>query len=262
MPKTLLACAVFAILIDSMTAFASVPIEHYIGTAFDTQGRELYTESHWISGEADETERLILFHCPDGKAFARKHVEDAGDALTPLFELDDNRYGYREGVRLASNGRREVFVRRNAEQSEQTALLESVPRLVIDAGFDRFIVKHWNELVSGRKQKVEFLLPSRLRSYSFVLRPMGADQIDGTPVQRFRLELDSWLGFALPSIDMAYASDNMAIREYSGVSNIRGNDGENLKVRIEFPPTKRSDNADQLSLAAAEAMHLDGQCRL
>ena len=241
---------------------ASSGVEHYIGTAYDSNGRELYSESHWSTIDGGETRRLILFTCPDGKPFARKHVEDAGQALAPLFELDDARYGYREGVRLDASGKREVFVRRKSGQPEQNATVPMMPGLVVDAGFDRFIVAHWDSLLAGEQHKVEFLLPSRLRTYSFVLTPTGASKIDGTPVQRFRLELDSWFSFALPAINMAYASDTKALREYSGISNIRDNEGKNLKVRIEFPPTARLQNADAQALAAAEGASLDGQCRL
>ncbi|MEO7014085.1 MAG: hypothetical protein ABI127_07210 [Dokdonella sp.] len=241
---------------------ASTPVEHSTGTAYDAKGRALYTETHWSTVDGGETRRLVLFTCADGKPFARKQVNDAGQPLAPLFALDDARFGYREGVRLAADGKREVFVRRNSGQSEQSAPVEVVPRLVVDAGFDRFIIQHWDALVGGHEQKLEFLLPSRLRTYSFVLKPAGADQIDGMPVQRFRLELDSWFGFALPSIHMAYASDTRVLREYSGISNIRDNDGKSLKVRIAFPPTARSEDADAQSMGAAEVARLDGQCRL
>lgn len=258
----MIACVGVVASIHSMAAFATAPIEHYVGTAFDDRGRELYTESHWISGVAGSGKRLVLFHCPDGKAFARKHITDGSNEEAPLFELDDGRYGYREGVRLASNGKQEVFVRRTTDESEKAALLESAPRLVVDAGFDRFIANHWDALVSGQKQKVEFLVPSRLRSYSFQLSPLGTDQIDGMPVQRFRLELDAWFGFALPAIDMAYSADTKAIREYTGVSNIRDNNAKNLKVRIEFPAAGEPASVDAQSLAEAEAAPLDGRCTL
>ncbi|HPG94750.1 MAG TPA: hypothetical protein PLR28_09380 [Dokdonella sp.] len=260
--RALSICSLLAGLAISGRCVAHAPIEHYEGTAFDPAGRALYTESHWNRGSADDNTRVILFKCPDGKAFARKHVEDAGEAQAPLFELDDHRSGYREGVRKAANGKREVFVRRSRDQPEQTALIASKPGLVIDAGFDRFIVRHWDELVAGGKQRVEFLLPSRMRTYSFVLNPLGADSIDGVPVQRFRLELDAWFRFVVPSIDVAYASDTKFIREYAGVSNIRDNRGRNLRVRIDFPPASRSSNASAQDLAAAETIRLGGDCML
>jgi hypothetical protein len=249
-------------MLASTSILASATIEHYVGTAFDPAGHELYTESHWISAIAGKSERLILFKCPDGKAFARKRIEEADQTVAPLFELDDERFGYREGVRIAANGKREVFVRRSNHQTEQSALVESVPRLVIDAGFDTFVRRHWDELVAGKRQKVQFLLPSRLRSYAFVVDLVGSDQINGTPVQRFRLELDNWFGFALPSVEMAYDSGTRDLREYTGVSNIRDSQGRNLKVRIEFPRTAHSPGSDPLTMAAADIADLDGQCVL
>jgi hypothetical protein len=260
--SALLAGASSVLILASASTIASVPVRHHVGTAFDSAGNMLYTESHWISGIPDHGKRLILFNCPDGKAFARKRIEDSGEALAPLFELVDNRFGYREGVRIAANGKREVFVRRSHRQPEQTALLESVPQLVIDAGFDAFILRQWDELVAGKGQAVEFLLPSRLRSYAFVVSRLGSERIDGVAVQRFRLQLDAWFGFALPSIEMAYDSKTRAIREYTGVSNIRDSKGNNLRVRIEFPPAARSLDSDPMMMAAAAAAELDGQCEL
>lgn len=249
-------------LLASGCAFASAPIEHYVGTAFDSNGLELYTESHWVIGEAGDSKRLILFSCPDGQAFARKSIDDAGHAQAPLFQLDDARTGYREGVRLAESGAREVFVRRRSGQSEQRALLETIPQLVIDAGFDWFVLEHWDELAAGTSLKVEFLLPSRLRSYSFVLRPLGEVLIGGTPALRFELALDAWFGFAVPSAHLAYAKQGKSILEYAGISNIRGGNGRNLKVRIEFAPADRSVDPDPEPLAAARGASLDGRCDL
>ena len=107
----------------------SVAVEHYTGTAYDAKGRELYTERHWSTVDGGETRRLVLFTCTDGKPFARKQVNDAGQPLAPLFALDDARFGYREGVRLDADGKREVFVRRNSG-SRANEPVEDVARLV------------------------------------------------------------------------------------------------------------------------------------
>ena len=72
---------------------ASTPVEHSTGTAYDAKGRALYTETHWSTVDGGETRRLVLFTCADGKPFARKQVNDAGQPLAPLFALDDARFG-------------------------------------------------------------------------------------------------------------------------------------------------------------------------
>ena len=43
-------------------------------------------------------ERLAVHRCPSGAAFARKHVRYHANVLTSKFELEDTRFGYREGA--------------------------------------------------------------------------------------------------------------------------------------------------------------------
>ena len=170
----------------------------------------------------------------------REQVREAGHEQAPSFVLEDARSGYREGVREDGPGQREVFVRAGADERERSAPVAGLPGLVVDAGFDSFLRKHWTSLAAGQPQRFEFLLPSRLQAYPFSLSQSGEDLIDGTPVRRFRLQLDAWYAFAVPAISLAYERDTKRIREYTGVSNIRNAAGKSLKVRIEFPPGARA----------------------
>jgi hypothetical protein len=241
---------------------APARVEHYVGTAYDTSGRLLYTESHWIRGDSGARELLVLFSCPNGRPFARKKVREAGFKQAPSFLLEDARSGYREGVREGASGKREVFVRRSADEAERSAPVTRLPGLVIDAGFNSFIHKHWDTLGTGTPQHFEFLLPSRLQAYPFRLSEIGDDLIDGTPVRRFRLQLDAWYAFAIPAISLAYDRDSKRIREYTGASNIRDAAGKSLQVRIEFPDNARETVPDLRRLDELEATNLDGTCAL
>ncbi|MEO5561654.1 MAG: hypothetical protein ABIR10_18450 [Dokdonella sp.] len=249
-------------LVAHSAAMASPTIEHYVGTAYDLSGRALYTESHWISETQGQRELLVLFQCPDGRPFARKQVRATGLAQAPSFTLDDARTGYEEGVRERGGGSREVFVRAVEEQSEKSALLTPSRSLVVDAGFDSFMREHWDALATGAPQHLDFLVPSRLRTYPFTLSLVDDELMDGKPVRRFRLELDTWYAFAIPPISFAYATDSKTIREYQGASNVRDQNGKTLNVRIEFPSRSRMTMADLQPLADAKAAHLDGVCTL
>jgi hypothetical protein len=248
-------------LADHCAATTSPDVEHYVGTAYDMSGRALYTESHWISGAPGERELWVLFKCPDGKAFARKQVREAGLAQAPSFTLEDGRSGYQEGVRENRSGAREVFVRESEGQPEKSALLKSSPGLVVDAGFDSFIREHWDALATGARQHLDFLVPSRLRSYPFSLSLVRDDVIGGLRVRRFLLELDTWYGFAIPPIRFAYVLDSRTILEYQGTSNMRDHVGKSLNVRIEFPSHSRK-TIDAPPLADIKAARLDGSCTL
>lgn len=253
-------CGVFAVLaaVAAQNARASW-VEHYVGTAYDPNGRELYRESHYVGDDAGARKRVVLYLCPDGAPFARKRVIEVGRPEAPLFELEDGRTRYREGVRIGADGRTEVFVQRDAQALEQRAALESPDRAVIDAGFDAFIRDRWDAITQDARAELDFLVPSQLDTMAFVVRDRGNDTIDGEPVRRFRLELGAWYGFALPSIDIAYDERTRTLREYVGVANIRDGAGRNLAVRIAIPSTPPQPSTFEL-LARADSAPLDGRC--
>lgn len=234
-------------------------VERYEGTAFDTRGRELYRESHYLSGAEGARNRLVLYLCPDGKAFARKRVDENGRPEAPLFELEDARTSYREGVRLAADGKAQVFVQSGASALERQSSMALGEHTVIDAGVDAFIRANWDVIRPGNRAELDFLVPSRLDTVAFVVSDRGDQAIGSAPVRRFRLELGAWYGFALPSIDIAYDARTRALREYSGVANIRDSAGSNLTVRIAFPSTPPQPSTLDL-LARAERAPLDGRC--
>lgn len=220
-------------------------------------GSLLYRESHWIDG----SQRTVLYRCPDGKAFARKVVETGSQPAAPNFVSDDARDGYREGVRAEADGF-VVFSRSNSTSSERSKAIIKSPTSVIDAGFDAYVREHWDAMDVGSTLALKFLIPSRLSYADFAIRRLDDAQIDGVDVRRYRLELSAWYAFALPRIDVAYTVDGRQLRQYQGLANIRGNDGGNLTVRIEFPPAEQADGAGGGAITNPADVALDGRCPL
>lgn len=237
------------------------PIRHMEGRAFDHDGHLLYRESHWQFDAPDGPTGLVLYRCPDGAPFARKWVRDHGQPQAPDFDLYDARQGYREGVRRRADGRREVYVQRDAHAAEHAALLKEKPLPVIDAGFDAFLRGHWDSLAPQASLTVPFLLPSRLGTLDFKVTRIADAVVDGQPARRFRLGLAGLIGFALPHLDVAYAAASRTLLRFEGIANIRDVDGRNLHVRIEFPP-QEAGPASAAGLAAAEHEALSGRCPL
>lgn len=251
-------CLLLAIPAAAMAA--ATPAVHTEGEAYGQDGTLLYRESHWVFAAPDGRTRLVLYRCPDGQPFARKWVRDHGQPASPDFALEDARRGYREGVRRREDGRREVFVQRTAHDAEHSALLDETPAPVIDAGFDAFLRAHW-DLDPETRLSVPFLLPSRLGTLDFKLRRLPDQIVDGHRVRRFRLGLDSLIGFALPHLDVAYDVRNRALWRFRGIANIRDVEGDNLKVRIDFAPPERIDDA-RAALQDAARHPLTGRCPL
>ena len=147
-------------------------VERVSGAAYSLAGTDLlYKETQYIA--ANGADRVVLYSCPDGRAFARKRVSATGDAQAPDFELTDAHLGYREGVRDRGT-QREVYVQRRANMPEQAAPLSLPAGGVIDTGFDAFALRHWDELVRGESLPFPYLV--------FVPSSIYLGRIDGPAI--------------------------------------------------------------------------------
>jgi hypothetical protein len=255
-------CSYIAGLAAIGVASACAAAQSFQGYAYvAADNRLLYRETHWLYSDNGVEHRLVLYSCPDGESFVRKRVNSAPGPATPDVDLLDGRVGYREGVRTL-DGRREVFAQSDARASERRAALPSPapPNAVIDAGFDAFVRDHWDALSGSGVSPVPFLVPSELRYLDFSARRLrDQDDPDGD-LRWFRLQLAGWYGFALPHIDVAYDKQTHELREYSGVSNIRGSDGRNLRVTIRFPGYDRRVDVSAAEVERAAEQPLTGRC--
>ena len=223
------------------------------GEARDVESSSLmYVEDHLLRSEdAHPVERLVLYRCPGGEAFARKHVRYGEPPFAPQFEILDARFDYREGFnrgKLAG----ETFVQRGADEAmkkEAVALGES---LVVDAGFDEFVRAHWGTLAAGKEVPLRFLVPSRLASYGFKVKKLRGETLYGEPVSTFRLALTGLLGWFADAIDVSYRDRDRQLIRFEGLSNIRATPDENLVARIDFPPDQQGEAATAEAWDAAE----------
>lgn len=208
------------------------------GIARDPETRaELYREQHWVRSEGERRlERLVLYRCPDGTAFGRKFVDYRVSPVAPAFRFDDQRSGYREGLRQGATPT--VFVRRPGQTTERSAGLSS-RQLVADAGFDEFVRRHWTPLVAGETVSLDFAVPSRLESIGFSVRRVGQTRIAGEAAWTFRLRLGGVLGWLVPHVDVSYGQTSRRLLRFEGLSNLRDDAGDDpLSARIDFllPP--------------------------
>jgi hypothetical protein len=217
-------------------------------------GALVYREEHLLRGDAGRPlERLVLFRCPGGAAFARKRIDYAQSASAPAFAFEDARTGYREGLRRKAAGD-ELYFRERAGASERLALLPARAQ-VADAGFDEFVRAHWQALAAGESVPLRFAVPARLGSLDFRVRQAGARQVDGEPALVFRLRLDGLLGFVAPHIDVAYSARSRRLLRFEGMSNLRDDDGRGqFEVRIDFPAPAQPTGAGRWAAALSEPL--------
>lgn len=196
------------------------------------RSRLLYREHHLIRQDGDRTvERLVLYRCPDGRAFARKRIDYRTSALAPDFTLVDAR-GHREGLRR-QDGRILVWSGDDAPR----ALSSPDGPLVADAGFDEYLRRHWAAATSGKPQHIAFAVPTYGRSLAFKVR--GQPARNATGPHRFELRLDGLLGRLAPAIRVEY-DDQRRLRRFVGLTNIRDARGEQVEAEIVFAGSPRA----------------------
>jgi hypothetical protein len=237
---------------------AATPLEGYVSYSSVARVRHstqrLYGEQHVLRYQQGRiAERVVLYTCRDGSAFARKSVSYS-NALVPDFLLEDASNGMREGIREgATRGSQVVFYRERSGDPEKSGPVPSVPGLVADAGFDEFVLSHWETLTSGKTLEMRFLLPSRLDDYGFQVKRLRDDLIQGAPTEVFRLRLSGIWGWFLPGIDVYYRSSDHLLVRYDGISDLQDAAGDNYKTTIDFPVEDRKTATAQAMLDARAA---------
>jgi len=218
-------------------------------------GQLLYREQHLVRMvDAAPSERLVLYRCPGGAAFARKRVDYSRTLLAPAFDLEDARSGYREGLRVAPGGGAELYFRARSGEAEQHAVLAQAPD-VADAGFDEWLRNRWGGLAAGDVMQPRFAIPSRLETLTFQVRRTGEQTIGGARAVTFRMRLDGLLGYLVPHIDVAYDARSQRLLRFEGLGNLRDASGDRqLQVRIDFPDAPHPATPAQWSEALSEPL--------
>jgi hypothetical protein len=231
--------------IESAAAASVAPGENYVtysgaATALKTE-KFAYGEQHVLRLENGKlAERVVLYTCRDGSAFARK-TSSYADELAPSFVLEDASNGMREGIREGDRpgGSRTVFFRASRSDAEKSGPLPRVPGLVADSGFDQFVRANWQALAAGQSLGMHFLVPSRLDDIGFRVQRLRSDRVDGIPVEVFRLKLSGIFGWFLPGIDVYYGAADHVLMRYVGLSDLRDAALDNMAVNIAFNPNDR-----------------------
>lgn len=227
------------LLLPSLSAQANLRFEEGLARDPDNQ-QALYKEQHLIRSNAQNTvERLVLYRCMDGTAFARKRVNYQTSALAPAFEFTDVRKGYVEGLRYRQN-QAALWYRTPGTGTEKNALI-AAQNLVADAGFDEFIRLNWTKLRSGKALPLRFAVPTRLQAYKFSLKQTGESNIAGVPAVTFQLKLSGLLSLISDPIEVSYEKSSKRLLSFQGLSNLRNDAGQfDLMAQIDFPKPPRT----------------------
>jgi hypothetical protein len=236
----MLACCCCAA-VGAPVARASADLKYvsYSGTASSRHSADfLYGEQHVLEyREGRLAQRVVLYTCRDGSAFARKTVSYV-DTFAPDFTLEDVSNGMTEGVRSDGKGRF-VFFRGGQGEQEKSNPVPRVEGLVVDAGFDEYVRSNWQSLMAGKELNMPFLVPSRLSDIGFQVAHLRSDHWEGASTEVFRLKLSGLLGYVLPGIDVYYSASDQVLMRYIGLSDLRNASHDNFQTEITYHSADR-----------------------
>jgi hypothetical protein len=194
-------------------------------------GRPLYSERHderWENGKLVECH--ISYRSPDGVEFAAKTLDFSYDPAAPAFMFHDKRTNYREGaVRVGDTLELYGGI---GESKRKPVDLPAEP--VVDAGFHRYIDRHFEALTQGERRDVKFAVPAYGRFLGFQIAKVDDLEYRGEPAHRFRLRAANLLLRMLSDpVELIYDSQGR-LREFIGISNIKNDAGKPHHARIIF----------------------------
>ncbi|HDS1530292.1 TPA: hypothetical protein QEK88_004580 [Stenotrophomonas maltophilia] len=203
------------------------------GVATSAQGEILYREVHWRREATEGAERWVLYQCPGGQPFARKHLPASSRPQARGYSLEDRRSGQAAEVQAAGDSV-SIDWKENAASELRQRRLESPPDAVIDAGFDSAVRLHWPALMRGEHISLPFLVPGRQRYFPAQVRRTGPVRWQGLDAQAIEVSLDTWYGGIAPRLSLVYASADRRLLEFRGTSNLRDERGSYPQVTVRF----------------------------
>ncbi len=181
---------------------------NYVGYAYDLNdnNRLLYREEHKLQLlNGQPCTRSVKYFSATDELIVIKENQYYQNAAAPSFHLQDLRSNYREQAHYNNDGSLELSAQENAEANIQSKRFNNLPdNLIVDAGFDDFVRRHWSELEAGKSVSFSFASAARLDLIDFRLQQKNIDKDNLVLSMRLNSRLIAWL---LDPIELTYLSN-------------------------------------------------------
>lgn len=204
------------------------------GKALDPDSLKLlYTEEHLVEIDGGDYLRAsVSYKDPRGGLIASKNLEFADAPYAPKLRFlhTGSRREYitdyvDQGLQLKTKGS-------SADTAVNLPLGTNKLPIVVDGGFDRFLIGRWADLLLGEELSFEFLVLDRGTTMRFDLVYTG----EKGDIRYFEIRPSSWFVSLLMSpIKLEYSNKHRRLERYHGITNIRtGTMDENYTALIEY----------------------------
>ncbi|WCN07866.1 hypothetical protein [Marinomonas mediterranea] len=221
--------------------FASLIVMSFLSNrafALEAEGRALdpktkvllYTERHFFP--APQVHEVRYFEA-DGRLFATKKLDYAQSSNAPSFEQLNERQG--EAISVKHTDKIELQYRASSDAATKSATFNVSNKLVIDAGFDRYVREHWSELVNRKTHSVDYLVPSRQTTVEFKIKRRTCLDEQISESVCFEVKPSAWwLSLLINPLYLAYDETTKRLVRFIGRGNIADKNGKYQTVDIYY----------------------------
>ena len=208
------------------------------GNAYDADsGRLLYQEQHYLSTDNPTVSARVEYINSAEEVMVLKTLDFSRSLYTPIIEQRDLRRSTNIFTRYTPSGIEVGY--RNDDKPLRWNSLALNDRLIIDAGFDPYVRRHWNALQAGDAIRAEFLVPARLDTVNISIRATDAQDCLSQPQSVLCLvvrpagflRLVSWF---VDPLYLAYDTQTQRLLLYKGISNLLDDEGNPQDVVIRY----------------------------
>ena len=153
-------------LLGAVKAIAT--LSHFEGQAFDMEGNHLYTEIYTIDSTEDRIDKVTTkFLDTDGVEIAHlDSVFSDNNPYVPSVFFNHQVKGIQHGITLIEKG---IELFRGKKKPKKKALTHE-KNMVGGHGFYFFILDRLEELIAGKVEKIQFLVPKKLMTLPFSIK--------------------------------------------------------------------------------------------
>mgnify|MGYP000173898569 CR=1 FL=1 len=247
---TAMTAVIYSTVFNTRVAADSEIPTYFIGYAYDIDSKKLvYSEHHQY---VTPTLHQVEYKEPSGEIFATKTIDYSHSYFAPDFTQHNLRNGEKVSVYREDsvNGKIKYAIKyqENSKEDSESNSLKLRPRMVIDAGFDHFITKNWDALLSQESLTIDYLIPSALDHYELTVKEntctntiakKNSEINDDESIHCFSISASSFfIGLFSSQLGLTYAQNNTSkiirLIEFRGRSNISDQDGNYQDVNINY----------------------------
>jgi hypothetical protein len=202
----------------------------------------IYQELHFKHPNNIEEVRYLS---PDNTVIAVKFIDYNKSLINPGFK-QENMLSNETSKAHWENSQLQVSFGKKNEIPDIVILDEFKPddeNLVIDAGFDNFIRKNWNSLLQGERIEYNFLLASRLTTFSMRVKKTDCRNnetiLNGPSLSGKKAFIcfttvlgNPFLRLITDPIYLKYNSASKSLFQFVGIGNINNEKGDTYHVNI------------------------------